>query len=112
MVEALKPSIVRLFTTEDIVVGTGFLVGTQYIATCAHVVNRALKRTGEPVEQPAEDQKVYLDFPHSSSQKRYEAHVVCWHPPQPLHPSGVKGVRDIAILQLDKIAPPDAAETQ
>jgi HEAT repeat protein/uncharacterized membrane protein/S1-C subfamily serine protease len=111
MIRSFTASIVRLFTDENDVVGTGFLVSTRYIITCAHVVNQALKRDGESVEQPM-DEKVYIDFPCSVLQRRYAARVVCWHPPQPLDSLDVMSMRDIAILELDQIAPRDATETQ
>ena len=102
MLRSLTASIVRFFTAQDEVVGTGFLVSTKYIVTCAHVVNQALERDEESVEQPI-DEKVSLDFPCSFPQRKYAAHVVSWHPPQPLLSLYVMSVRDIAILELDRL---------
>ena len=106
MLRSLTASIVRFFTAQDEVVGQ-VPVSTKYIVTCAHVVNQALERDEESVEQPI-DEKVSLDFPCSFTQRKYAAHVVCWHPPQPLLSLYVMSVRDIAILELDEIAPHDA----
>lgn len=110
---SLASSIVRLFPSEeDIqeVVGTGFLVGTKYVVTCAHIVTQALDIADDTIDPPL-GRTVSLDFPKSSVQKRFTAHLVCWHPPQPHLDLSVRGVKDIAVLELDEIAPHDALAT-
>ncbi|HYT44154.1 MAG TPA: serine protease, partial [Methylomirabilota bacterium] len=114
MTGSFAASIVRLFTLGDKkvnVVGTGFLVGTKYVVTCAHVIAQALNIDEETRERPSE-KTVHLDFPKSSSQKRFTAHVICWYPPQPSFHLSVTSIKDIAILELDEIAPRDALATR
>src|SRR6266568_1869599 len=94
-----EASIIRFFTTEGLVVGTGFLVSEDTVLTCAHVVAAALwMPEGEcPPDKPAAE--IRLDFPLVAPNSVRTAHVLDWHPIQP------NGGGDIAVLRLDDRPP-------
>lgn len=62
------------------IVGTGFMVGTKELFTCAHVVNAALGFNEDQFYQPTES--VFVSFPLISTleDQLYEAKVVVWNP--------------------------------
>lgn len=84
------------------VVGTGMLLSSQHVITCAHVVADALDP--EAIDNVI-GQKIYLDFPspsHASSSPSQsiplqQATVVAYLPAEP---PKVDGLYDMALLQL------------
>jgi hypothetical protein len=70
----LNDAIVRIYDTSGRVVGSGFLVDDNYVITCAHVINQALRKYD--LSLPTED--VTLDFPFSDHDATYKAKVIVW----------------------------------
>jgi hypothetical protein len=95
-----EASVVRIFTADDRIVGTGFLVSKTTILSCAHVVAAALGIAAETPRRP--ERPISLDFPLVAAQPRLTAHVVCWQPIQ------ANSGGDIAVLRLDSLAPDGA----
>ncbi|GAA2801854.1 trypsin-like peptidase domain-containing protein [Streptomyces showdoensis] len=89
--EHLARSVVRVRTRSGQVVGAGFLVDADTVATCAHVVAEAAGESGVPATPP--DGPVHLDFPlHGGARAR--ATVLTWRERD-----------DIALLRLDAPVP-------
>lgn len=108
MTNSFAASIVRLFNGSDRdVVGTGFLVSTKHVVTCAHVVAQALDIAEEAYDL-SPTTTITVDFPKSSVQKKFTSRVICWHPPQPFSDFSVLSIKDIAVLELDDTSPHDA----
>lgn len=94
---ALDSAIVRFFDAQGYVVGAGFLVSPQYVLTCAHVVQEALGKTEQSLEEtpfPLETETLELDFSIVAEDKKLKAKVVLWQPKN-----------DIAGLKLASKAP-------
>jgi hypothetical protein len=91
--------------------GAGFLIGTRWVATCAHVVNTVLGRDRRAQEPPAPGAEVKLDFPNHprldgepEDHPRRTAQVAVWHPPPRLDTT--RGpMDDIAVLVLTEPMP-------
>ncbi|MFC8508392.1 trypsin-like peptidase domain-containing protein [Streptomyces sp. NPDC057411] len=99
--EILTRSVVRVRTPSGRVVGAGFLVAPDTVATCAHVVAEAAGEPGIPEEPP--DGPVRLDFPLLPGREAGErppagpavlAEVLVWRP-----------AADVALLRLDAPVP-------
>lgn len=93
----------RICTTTGQVVGAGFLVGPNVVATCAHVIAYATGTDPNAVQPP--DSIVAVDFPLLPSTGPRRARVRRWTP------IAGDGRGDIAILELDgavgdSVAPP------
>ncbi|MFD7981037.1 trypsin-like peptidase domain-containing protein [Streptomyces sp. NPDC059071] len=88
--EILARSVVRVRSRSGHVVGAGFLVAADLVATCAHVVARADGQAGIPDEPP--DGPVDLDLPLLGG-RTARATVVTWR------------LDDIALLRLDRPVP-------
>ncbi len=88
----LETSIVRIFTTNGGVVGTGFLVGETTVLTCAHVITAALGITDDAPTAP--EMSICLDFPLIDTGYKLTAQVISWQPVQ------ADGGGDIAVLHL------------
>jgi hypothetical protein len=94
--------------------GAGFLIGSRWVATCAHVVNLALRRDTRAPERPDLNLEITLDFPNHprlpsepEGHPHRTAHVAVWHPPPRLdgHPGPMD---DIAVLVLTEPMPASA----
>jgi S1-C subfamily serine protease len=70
----LNDPVVRIYDTSVRVVGSGFLVDDNYVITCAHVINLALRKYD--LSLPTE--YVTLDFPLSEHKATYKAKVIVW----------------------------------
>ncbi len=101
MSSSLEPSIVRICSTDGIVVGAGFFVGERHVLTCAHVVAGALGLADDTPEKP--QAPVSLDVPRVAPRKLLTARVVLWRPPR------ADGGGDIAGLELEG-DPPQGAQ--
>jgi hypothetical protein len=94
-VEAVAGAVVRLWNGNE-VVGGGFLVGAELVATCAHVVADAIG--ADPYSSTAPREPVPLDFPLLPAAAPLEAVVERWSP------IAEDGTGDVAVLRL--IHPP------
>ncbi len=92
-----ESAIVRFFTNDNRIVGTGFLIAEQQVLTCAHVVAQALNISADTPELPTTE--IQLDFPLVAPGHILTARVVCWQPKT-----------DVAGLVLAK-APPSNVQT-
>jgi AAA-like domain/Trypsin-like peptidase domain len=97
-----ESSLVRIYSSSLKVVGAGFLVSSNQILTCAHVVADALGLPRATVEKP--DLRVSLDFPLLAPNDILKAKVVFWCPVNPN-----ESCEDIAGLELESL-PPDVAK--
>jgi hypothetical protein len=92
-------SVVRVLDHSGTVVGAGFLVAPDIVATCAHVVTVAAD--GGPPAEP-----VVVDFPMARAAggppPRTIARVTQWAPIEE------DGSGDVALLRLETAAPPGA----
>ncbi len=77
------------------VVGGGFLVGTDQVLTCAHVVTQILGEKETVQSGAVAGRRVLLDFPHLPAAGPLEAEVLAegWAPPE-------EDYGDIAVLRL------------
>jgi S1-C subfamily serine protease len=89
MKQPLGPSTIRIRTSDDKVIGAGFLVGERYVLTCVHVVPGDI--------QEASVDEVRLDFPLVEPECKLTAHVVHWDTES-----------DVAGLELTGAPPADA----
>ena len=90
--ENLQASTVRIYDENGAVVGSGFLITSNYLVTCAHVITQAL---GLPVDtRDAPIHPITLDFPFASLEQKMSAQVDFW-----------SSVEDIAGLKLRNTFP-------
>jgi WD40 repeat protein len=98
--DVLTPALVRIHTASGAVAGAGFLVDTDVVCTCAHVVARALGLPDIPEEPPAD--AVALDFPllrdAEGAVPVARATAVTWR-------WADDGSGDVALLRLDRPVP-------
>jgi WD40 repeat protein len=76
--------------------GAGFLVTPNHILTCAHVVNSALRRNQNAVDQP--DAPIFIDFPLLNNRPLLRAKILHWFPVA--DDAAVNEIEDIAVLEL------------
>jgi hypothetical protein len=97
-----ESSIVRIRKPDDekAVVGAGFLIGGEYVLTCAHVVTDALGLPRDLSEAP--QSQVCLDFYLLGEQTCVPASVFLWCAFQP------SGGGDIAVLKIEGVLPQGA----
>ncbi|MEU0278781.1 trypsin-like peptidase domain-containing protein [Streptomyces sp. NPDC006195] len=88
--DVLETSQVRIFSVHGDVAGAGFLVASDLVCTCAHVVEEALDLAAPVGEAPSGS--VNLDFPLLSARPSARASVVSWR----------HGRADVALLRLDR----------
>jgi vWA-MoxR associated protein C-terminal domain/vWA-MoxR associated protein middle region (VMAP-M) 1/Trypsin-like peptidase domain len=98
--QALDCAFVRIWGSDETVAGAGFLIQSQYVLTCAHVVNHALDLPDEGVQKPGAEATVFLDFPILLASpvvrsQRLSSRVVVWSPVD-----REKAFQDIAILKI------------
>ncbi|MER0481430.1 serine protease [Streptomyces sp. Edi2] len=89
MSDIVEASQVRVRSATGEAVGAGFLVRTDVVCTCAHVVARALGVSATAEQAPS--QPVDLDFPLLDGRPRVRTTVVSWR----------FGGADVALLRLD-----------
>ena len=99
MTKYLGTAIIRILGADRVIAGTGFLVGTRQILTCAHVVLMALRLPPNQLDCPS--QPVLVDFPGIDAGDFVAASVKQWRP------SRTDG-GDIAELELESEPPPNA----
>lgn len=85
--------------------GMAILISPRVALTCAHVVNAAIPRKLDAEDRPAPDVQIILLFPMVPGGQTRLAHVVGWRK------MGLNPLDDIAILELEQSAPPEAGIT-
>ncbi|MBY8856190.1 trypsin-like peptidase domain-containing protein [Nocardia sp. CA2R105] len=95
--DRLRSATVRILTSGGEVVGAGFVVRPDLVATCAHVV--ALAVGCDPGDGRAPEHPVIVDFPWSDTPVRSTARVRHWSPIR------ADGRGDLAVLELVGAAP-------
>jgi len=88
----LTASIIRIHTTNGLIVGSGFPVSDRHCLACAHVVTGALGLPHDTPHPPQAD--LHLDFPPLAPESTLTARVSHWQP-----------ALDVAVLELTS-APP------
>jgi hypothetical protein len=87
--------------------GLGFVVGGQFIVTCAHVVNTALGRDKSTREPPGEASRVEIDFPllgDGDGTPMRTCRIVAWDPPASSGSAG-RDTAGLAIVGGDVLPP-------
>ncbi len=79
------------------VCGTGFLIDSRHVMTCAHVINAALGREMMSPQRP--DGALRLDLPLAAT-KGAEAEIVEWHAPVAYQERDARKPSDMAVLRL------------
>jgi tetratricopeptide (TPR) repeat protein len=92
----LNSAIVRIRSTNNNVIGTGFLVTKRHIITCVHIIQTALGKEKDLSENS--QTRISLDFPLVQPELWLNAEIVHWRPEH-----------DIAGLQLTNELPEDAS---
>ncbi|MCQ3974875.1 MAG: hypothetical protein DPW09_15650 [Anaerolineae bacterium] len=78
MTSSLESAIVRIHSSNDVVVGAGFLVADRYILTCVHLVANVLGVPHDTLDPPQAE--LILDFPLLSIGQSVKARVIHWYP--------------------------------
>jgi hypothetical protein len=86
MTQAHEKSIVRILSDANFAMGSGFLITSDHVLTCAHVVAAAL---GDPVQAKMPQEKLLLDFPLLAPDHRCTAKAIYWDP-----------ALDVAVLEI------------
>lgn len=109
MVASLESSLVRIYKQRQNkddkieIVGAGFLISSEYLITCAHVVNQSIgEKDVTSTKKPTDI--IECDFPIIASGKSLEATVEVWHPVK----FNSNDPQDIAILKLKDSVPSQA----
>ncbi|GBD52770.1 serine protease [Microcystis aeruginosa CS-1036] len=108
MVASLESSLVRIYKQRKNkddkmeIVGAGFLISSEYLITCAHVVNESLGLNVKSAEKPTDI--IECDFPIIASGTSLETTVEVWHPVK----FNSNDPQDIAILKLKDSVPSQA----
>ncbi len=102
-------AIARIYNTNNVVIGAGFLISNQYLLTCAHVVTAALDLPTETVSKPSQSQVIQFDFPFINREEKLNAEVDFWLPYQS-YQSDPQKIGDIAGLKLHNKVIPDKVQ--
>ncbi|MCA2723100.1 MAG: trypsin-like peptidase domain-containing protein [Microcystis sp. M048S1] len=101
MVASLEFSVVRIYKQRNKkddkieIVGAGFLISSEYLITCAHVVNQSIgEKDVTSTKKPTDI--IECDFPIIASGTSLETTVEVWHPVK----FNSNDPQDIAILKL------------
>jgi len=106
-IDTYKNAIARIYNTNNVVIGAGFLISNQYLLTCAHVVTAALGLPPETVPKPS--QLIQFDFPFINKEEKLNAEVDFWLPYQS-YDSSHQQIGDIAGLKLHNKVIPDKVQ--
>jgi arsenate reductase-like glutaredoxin family protein len=105
MVASLEFSVVRIYKQRKNqddkieIVGAGFLISSEYLITCAHVVNESLGLIVTSAEKPTDI--IECDFPIIASGTSLKTTVEVWYPVK----INSNDPQDIAILKLKDSVP-------
>lgn len=109
MVASLESSVVRIYKQRKNkddkieIVGAGFLISSEYLITCAHVVNQSIgEKDVTSTKKPTDI--IECDFPIIASGTSLEATVEVWYPVK----FKSNDPQDIAILKLKDSVPSQA----
>jgi len=108
MVASLEFSVVRIYKQrknqddEIEIVGAGFLISSEYLITCAHVVNESLGLIVTSTKKPTDI--IECDFPIIASGTSLKTTVEVWYPVK----INSNDPQDIAILKLEDSVPSQA----
>ena len=109
MVASLEFSVVRIYKQRQNkddkieIVGAGFLISSEYLITCAHVVNQSIgEKDVTSTKKPTDI--IECDFPIIASGTSLETTVEVWHPVK----FNSNDPQDIAILKLKDSVPSQA----
>ncbi|MBD2267897.1 trypsin-like peptidase domain-containing protein [Anabaena sp. FACHB-1391] len=105
--DTYKNAIARIYNTNNVVIGAGFLISNQYLLTCAHVVTAALGLPTETVSKPSK--LIQFDFPFINREEKLNAEVDFWLPYQS-YQSDPQKIGDIAGLKLHNKVIPDKVQ--
>ncbi|MCW9682926.1 serine protease [Dolichospermum planctonicum UHCC 0167] len=105
--DTYKNAIARIYNTNNVVIGAGFLISNQYLLTCAHVVTAALDLPTETVSKPSK--LIQFDFPFINREEKLNAEVDFWLPYQS-YQSDPQKIGDIAGLKLHNKVIPDKVQ--
>jgi hypothetical protein len=100
MIAHHRESVVRIYGVNNRIIGAGFLVTERAVATCAHVIEAALKPSVDKV--PVLGARVNFDFPLLKSTSILSGEVFLW---QPFTPGGGD---DFAVMNIDGNLPSGA----
>ncbi|MBD1213836.1 MAG: trypsin-like peptidase domain-containing protein [Dolichospermum circinale Clear-D4] len=106
-IDIYKNAIARIYNTNNVVIGAGFLISNQYLLTCAHVVTEALDLPPETVLKPSK--LIQFDFPFINREEKLNAEVDFWLPYQS-YDSSHQQIGDIAGLKLHNKVIPDKVQ--
>ncbi len=97
-IPSLDSSLIRICSSgqSSFIVGAGFVVTSEHVFTCAHVINKALGRSQDDQRCP-KDIPIQLDY-LTSNTPITEAEVLRWFPVQENSKNGA--LEDIAVLKL------------
>ena len=98
MSNPLSPFLIRIFSKDDKIIGSGFLVIDRYALTCVHVVADALGINRNTQDRPTKEIKI--DFPLIASGKKLKANVSGWLPLHSADHEQPSGDEDIALLEI------------
>ncbi|MFM7793068.1 MAG: trypsin-like peptidase domain-containing protein, partial [Microcystis panniformis] len=110
MVASLESSVVRIYKQRKNkddkieIVGAGFLISSEYLITCAHVVNESLELDVKSTKKPTDIDIIECDFPIIASGTSLETTVEVWYPVK----FKSNDPQDIAILKLKDSVPSQA----
>ncbi|MBD2579107.1 trypsin-like peptidase domain-containing protein [Oscillatoria sp. FACHB-1406] len=100
--ETYKRAIARILDSAGATRGTGFLVSSQYIFTCTHVIEQVL---GISCSGDLPETEIELEFPFNSPCLQQRAKVIFWKPNYNFL-KALEGI-DIALLELCTPLPSD-----
>jgi arsenate reductase-like glutaredoxin family protein len=110
MVASLEFSVVRIYKQRKNqddkieIVGAGFLISSEYLITCAHVVNESLGLIVTSAEKPTDIDIIECDFPIIASGTSLKTTVEVWYRVK----INSNDPQDIAILKLKDSVPSQA----
>ena len=102
-------AIARIYNTNNVVIGAGFLISNQYLLTCAHVVTAALGLPPETVSKPNQSQLIQFDFPFINREEKLNAEVYFWLPYKS-YDSSHQQIGDISGLKMHNKVIPDKVQ--
>ena len=101
---ACQKAIARIYNSDREVKGTGFLISSRYLFTCAHVVIDVLGIDQENFSD-IPNQEIFIDFPSSEDKVSRKGKVTIWQPCPTFFDTGLEQAtfrEDIALLELNE----------
>ena len=110
---ACQKAIARIYNSDREVKGTGFLISSRYLLTCAHVVINALEIEQAHISDIPQ-QELSIDFLSSLEKVSRRGKVIVWQPCPTLFDTNLEQAtfgEDIALLELNEAIPSSQIET-